>query len=894
METTFKLQQQPIPSAYTVFEQNQVLTARQLNSVADYLDTQDRLSRVKLSGTGIVSGLKLSVNGNTLRVSQGLAISTDGDLMYLSEDTVYDRYITLDFEVARYPLFEGAKVFELIPAGVQADKSQPLKELVGNQSAFSCVLYQEQHIHNPDKCSGVSCDNSGKQDIHKLKLILVPDKMVKPLLATIPSPAQRVSPSASIALRRTLITQAVGESTTTFNNHYIDIIRLNADAMINMGTSTAKSLAILGLSDLDNRMSQAMTAIRRNVDDHISKREYLQYIYAYLNDLAAAFNEMTAIAVTVKGGNFPATLKDLQLFPKHVLLGVISATTVNDREGTRHLFYPAPGTGSEAERLEHARFLLERFLLMAVSFQRPDAAREIRITPGNSRVQPLGSQAIPVYYELKRSGLAHFWDFRKSQNGQNNWHTGYNAADYANTGLAQFLAPLDFNIQDKTFFRIEGHLGQNIERVYDQVEKIIIDKNLPIKVYAVQIADVTTRIPPFVKARPYTDLHRLHQMFRTDLKLNLDQAQNYTATLATNMEAEKGRPDIGSAAVSSASSARQLNNTIKATTATLTLNYQQFDASAFKSNIAQATNLSGALQKMTKPITSATAKTPLDTIATTSKIYWLDWIKDLINKREDKQDDRMRLKGFMQLHNGAAHEGGAVPGGTFILVYGAQSQNVLADISLPYRIDEIFDDADDDRPLGIAQLRPDWFNFNTLVIDSKVNKNFLMDKLRDQSVDLEGRMNEKVLRPYTELVTNMGVTYKDFVIKTVTEFPRPKTTKDLVVDPGKGFTTDKYRAVEDDIRFYDEALSRLNAKEKIPGTILTTNEKALKAQAEAGLAESITILSRSLAATGMREIVSGTEEAAIYDIAKAAVGKIGTLATSQLALKNLGTFNRKM
>ena len=43
-------------TSYPVFESGQVLTSRHLNDLVEYLDEQDRLTRNKLVGIGIVCG----------------------------------------------------------------------------------------------------------------------------------------------------------------------------------------------------------------------------------------------------------------------------------------------------------------------------------------------------------------------------------------------------------------------------------------------------------------------------------------------------------------------------------------------------------------------------------------------------------------------------------------------------------------------------------------------------------------------------------------------------------------------------------------------------------------------------------------------------------------------
>ena len=72
---------------YAVFEPDQVLTHGQLNSLSEFLDRQDRLSRVDLIGVGIASGLRVSRVEAGVRISRGMGITSDqfnalaGDLL---------------------------------------------------------------------------------------------------------------------------------------------------------------------------------------------------------------------------------------------------------------------------------------------------------------------------------------------------------------------------------------------------------------------------------------------------------------------------------------------------------------------------------------------------------------------------------------------------------------------------------------------------------------------------------------------------------------------------------------------------------------------------------------------------------------------------------------------
>ena len=70
-------------SEYPIFQANQVLTASNLNDLANYLEQQDRLTRNTLIGIGVACGLKPCYNQveNKIIVSGGVAVTSKGFLI---------------------------------------------------------------------------------------------------------------------------------------------------------------------------------------------------------------------------------------------------------------------------------------------------------------------------------------------------------------------------------------------------------------------------------------------------------------------------------------------------------------------------------------------------------------------------------------------------------------------------------------------------------------------------------------------------------------------------------------------------------------------------------------------------------------------------------------------
>ena len=59
------------PIEYIVYEPDQVLTNDHLNETFNYLDQQNRWTRNKLIGIGIVCGLDIVLNPGVIEITQG-------------------------------------------------------------------------------------------------------------------------------------------------------------------------------------------------------------------------------------------------------------------------------------------------------------------------------------------------------------------------------------------------------------------------------------------------------------------------------------------------------------------------------------------------------------------------------------------------------------------------------------------------------------------------------------------------------------------------------------------------------------------------------------------------------------------------------------------------------
>ena len=200
-----------ITQDYRSFVDDQVLTSGQLNEFLAYFEDQHRLSRICLTGVGIVCGFdfKLNTAKKELTLNPGCGITTDGDLLRLLQEVsekkmideeevtlkyttaikqpiTYTHYRNFTDEFANYtafqtedsktiPLFKLASKDDLQPG----DKSLSTLDLT-NKIA---VLYLESYPQTPDICTETNCDNLGERQVQQLHVLLIDEEHIDLLLA---------------------------------------------------------------------------------------------------------------------------------------------------------------------------------------------------------------------------------------------------------------------------------------------------------------------------------------------------------------------------------------------------------------------------------------------------------------------------------------------------------------------------------------------------------------------------------------------------------------------------------------------------------------------------------------------------------------------------------------
>jgi len=700
---------------YAVFEPDQVLTHGQLNSISDFLDDQLRLSRVALNGVGIIGGLHVSASGEGVRISRGLGVSTDGDLMRLATERVYDRVRPYDNTAPAYAPFyrsssEGAPAVmlslqELVPVGESDVLARPL----GDLSGLAVLMLMESVVNDPDLCSGTDCDNLGRDALHRLRFLLISRRDAQELLNRRPlSPlSERAQALPALAMRRPALARDV-TSTGLLASRFRDSATASLTELRNALPLLARHCPEV-LQDIfgSDPTARWLGLLAEQAARFANASTGLQVWYDFVKDLIDHWGALREALLS----DDAVLLPEVACFPKHLLLGALAAPR-EQRTG----LYPSPLDASARQQGAHARFLAWKFDALIRSFELPGDV-VTRITPSLSDSQPLEERAIPWHYRvLADAPIQVAWNFRLSARNQGGLNLGYRAGNWAASARAR--EPLAYAIAGNDFFRIEGLLGRPVETVGDEIRRLITERNLPFCVQEVLLHNDRR----LIKRRPplrYTPLHSLHYLMRQDVAWRIEESQSFGSRYLSDVTAAVGAGQVPSVTDSGASVVSLANSALSAVAQVQSAArplLSQATYSGYKTQLAGPAaswkaSYATSLETMSNSranlghVSRADFTSPFDSLINTNQPHWIDWLDDLIKAGDDRADDKLLFAQFVKDHPGLDHLGGVWRGGTFVLVYD-DGGRVVGDFCLPYLAAEEEVDEPAEPPLTRPPYRP--------------------------------------------------------------------------------------------------------------------------------------------------------------------------------------------
>ncbi len=511
----------PTQDKYPHFEANQVLTNSHLNQVFEYLDEQNRLTRANLIGIGIVCGLEFKTETNSgsisIHVSRGVGVGSAGYLLNQPDNVTLVSYreYALPNEVD-YPnfkfddggLMKQYPLWELFAAG--EPNTFPLNNPSGFLNDKALVIFLELRMDGLRNCSPNDCNDNGEEVTAILRHLLIRIADLEKIIAAtsnLPGNFSLADLEQSFTGRLNLpdIRMPRWDVVATTPVYSLDVLKgfhraFSLDKTSDL-TGKALSAAYLAFKPLIGSEFPidpfagfaSRFGFLDNTNIPAEHLKFIQYYHGFFEDILNAYDEFRWKGIRMMCACSPPE----DLFPRHLMLGVINPFSVNNPELFRNHFMPSPAISDCEDQIGELKQLFARLVEMIVKFthtpplpqsgQENRLAQQIRITPDKLADVSLSEKAIPYYY--LQSGPKHLfrlWNYERTKRGRANQNLSYRSNEFIPVPPNFVLNPLRFDLGPFNFLRIEGHLGQNYQAA---ISSLLTQKNrfrLPIDVIALR------------------------------------------------------------------------------------------------------------------------------------------------------------------------------------------------------------------------------------------------------------------------------------------------------------------------------------------------------------------------------------------------------------------------
>lgn len=541
------------PYEYIFFESDQVLTDNDLNKTFSYLDQQNRWTRNKLIGIGIVCGFDIINDNGIIEITKGCGVTSQGYLItqgdkqyayympYTAPDQPLDPPL-FDYPDNNMPFYKNYnknKKIYLMLTDEEYDaldaEDQAGAQLIRNLQAgffndYVVVLFLEASETDLKNCDMFDCNNNGERVSFIIRALLVAKKDLPSLISRNTSPVLNLP--HQIYFKRFNVPYANLQTANDIINAFaklVDDFTLTRVANAYMYTYEKYKL-ILG--DDDNPFTDLLKQLQAQRDAILkSNRLFIQYFYDFVDDLVKAYYEFVVKVSEI----ISACCPDENLFPLHLVLGEASRNAdFYITDAYRQYFIYSPIFEKNYGEISEAVFLFQKMKLLVRDFtilpSQTFANAAIKITPSQYEHLWLSQRAIPYYYRVNEKGseLYKTWSYYKTTHGNAAYNLSYNGNLYSSNDAV--LNPLLYDIEYYNFLRVEGHIGKNYRTVLSDIVSKIQNFNLPIDVVAVQAGGDANTISENDPQCSFQDLNSVFNVVRSDLYCTLGKLMCYVAS----------------------------------------------------------------------------------------------------------------------------------------------------------------------------------------------------------------------------------------------------------------------------------------------------------------------------------------------------------------------------
>lgn len=514
-------------SRIPVFVENQVLRAADLNSLAEELLRQMRQNRKFNIGVGPINGLEVNwlADDGIVQVTSGLAISSDGYTFELGECN-FNYYVQRPFDdcqpLARecgnkyQRLLEMAgKGFELaefdpatdaleIQEGLwQETQSDPFRALVAEGDYCLILLWCRSETRRLS-CFN-DCEARGIDQSMRMRAVLVPAEAYRKefgfdpdddpsddgTVVNLPDNLQmcrfgvqgRGTTRKKIDLCRITNWQQLYSSyrtvcTDIFNFLVDAYFRAYREFYLPATNNPNPGEADVFKAEFENHLIELFNKVYPV--ESLGNCPDIQYLYSYHRELILAYRAFISVAnglvLNVSETTGPSVSGVGCLFPAHVSLGGLTEQSTCPTSP----YIPPDSSEEKNEQVAIALRLFQRMLALSrkenvrlSTLSLPQSDEQLRLTPGVRREPFLRGRALPFYYH---NGLTPAV-----------WSAGLAAEGWTHQYHTTTNHPLIYRLEPYDFYRIEGHLGQELPTVMGQLEELRSCYNVAFDILAVRI-----------------------------------------------------------------------------------------------------------------------------------------------------------------------------------------------------------------------------------------------------------------------------------------------------------------------------------------------------------------------------------------------------------------------
>lgn len=541
----------------------------------DYLDQQNRFTRSRLIGIGIVCGLHLKTVKSQVILSEGIGITSDGFIVKMPDCTMsYQRDYFLPSTVAyeAFGSYDSDNIFtqdddiilyELLSKKPSEGQYQDLTVQFLEDKYL--LIFLECFDRDPRSCLGKNCEDLGKERIFTTRKLAVDQKGLNRMLSKTNGGVENaffpISDLIRVDLKKPIFNPDGDEcrEVKSFVMHFKDLLYEsgNPDCVHHLlfGQGEATGLLQATYSEFQPLLEPAYNyenPFDSNTDFNKVKsalRSYLaggtgdnlkgvQDVYEFYELLIATYHDFMNVAAKIAQSCCPQ--KDFSL---HLIIGKVvwDGTKEADewnllgQSRYRHQFLQPKILNSQAVLLKELISIHRKILLLVASFQinviKEKAVKgvdeTIKITPLDPEAGAIPRYLIPTktgsVSGIQTTNLEAEWHFDTTVTGKTPIRVrsyDRNRITHSTLFPAQkdfVAAPLHFQTSESTF-KAEAIFGEELEKVIKGEGLIRDTYHLPFTIIPVQINPDSSNI--LVEPRYWQDLQTAYNVTKGELNVS--------------------------------------------------------------------------------------------------------------------------------------------------------------------------------------------------------------------------------------------------------------------------------------------------------------------------------------------------------------------------------------